>query len=101
MLPLAIPVMQKLEGKLKKTKNKFGLLGKHKLLSVLVYQFVVNVRFLVSVSTCRVFVSLVVNACFVCGGCFCANRFCAFLTIGCTGRNRRAGSFFLRFNLCK
>ena len=78
-----------LEGKLKKTKKHFGLLEKHKLVSVLVYQFVVNVRFLVPVSTCRFFASLVANARFVCGGCFCASSFCAVLTSGCTGRNRR------------
>ena len=73
---------------IEKDEKHFGLLGKHKLLSVLVYHFVVNVRFLVQVSTCRVFASLVANARIVCGGCFCASSFCAVLTGGCTGRNR-------------
>ena len=73
---------------IEKDEKHFGLLGKHKLLSVLVYHFVVNVRFLVQVSTCRVFASLVANAYFFCGGCLCASSFCAVLTGGCTGRNR-------------
>ena len=84
---------------IEKDKNYFWLLQKHKFVSVLVYQFVVNVRFLVPVSTCRVFASLVANAYFFCGGCLCASSFCAVLTFGCTGRNRRAGSFFLK-NIC-
>ena len=79
---------------IEKDEKHFGLLKKHKLVSVLVYQFVVNVRFLVPVSTCRLFASLVANACFVCGGCFCASSFCAVLTGGCTGRNRRAVLLF-------
>ena len=87
--------------KAKKDKNRFWLLEKHKFVSVLVYHFVVNVRFLVPVSTCRVFASLVSNARFVCGGFVVCKLVCAYLTGGCTGRNRRAGSFFLSYKLCK
>ena len=88
------PVNRVVRMQFEKDEKHFGLLGKHKLLSVLVYHFVVNVRFLVPFSTCRVFASLVANARFVCGGFLCANRFCAVLTGGCTGRNRRAVLLF-------